>query len=318
MKKRTNKSIDKSLKWAIIGCGNSGLAHMAQIRNLQNKYSIVASVDPILERAQNISDNCYEKPLELIDMKGNEIDGVSICTPPENHFDLSMLFLNCKIPVFCEKPFFFDNDQIRIIAKSQVLSKTLFDMVRQQRFEGPLVFIKNEILAKSNFNVRKIKINLNLKGVKTCKYIIIHFLPHYIDIANYFAGTICNILNCEASSSKIKLEVKHVNDTKTTIEINSGQKKNNLSLDMITPKESISLLNGKIIHCSDCYTSCADKENIKFNELLNKMPFHSHFGPGLFNQYINFYELVTSRRLSDDIANILNVNHIITEVVNEI
>jgi len=132
-------------KFAIIGCGQIAGRHAEQI---QNNGQLVAVCDIIPGKADSFSKNFSATPYYDIDdllRKEKEIDVVVVCTPNGLHADHSIRSLQAGKHVLCEKPMAISTpDARRMIDAEKQTGKKLF-VVKQNRFNPPVVFLKKLI-----------------------------------------------------------------------------------------------------------------------------------------------------------------------------
>ncbi len=89
----------------IVGCGQIGRWHLdAYVKNPDSE--IVAVADTNFQRAetfaQEVNARAYRSHKEMLEHEA--LDGVSICTVPATHRDISLDVLNAGVNVLCEKP----------------------------------------------------------------------------------------------------------------------------------------------------------------------------------------------------------------------
>jgi UDP-N-acetylglucosamine 3-dehydrogenase len=126
----------KKKKTAVVGIGWFGRAH---VRNFHNLSNLVAVCDRSDEKLHHISTqyenvNTYTDVSELI--KNEDLDAVSVVTPPKFIPDISMQFVKAGIDVLMEKPMalklddlvaFKEFDNIRIMPGFIELFNPVFD-----------------------------------------------------------------------------------------------------------------------------------------------------------------------------------------------
>ena len=114
MAKRTK---GKSIQLAIVGCGGMAGAHLNGYEELwskgEDRFSIVATVDAVPERAQAFADriakntgqavNTYKSVEQLLNNEA-DLDGADICGPHGLHHVLACQLLAGGVNVLCEKP----------------------------------------------------------------------------------------------------------------------------------------------------------------------------------------------------------------------
>ncbi len=89
----------------IVGCGQMGQWHLQSYR-ANPDVEIVGVVDTAMDRAERFARECgaraYRTHQELL--AGESLDGVSLCTIPVSHRDITIDLLKAGVHVLCEKP----------------------------------------------------------------------------------------------------------------------------------------------------------------------------------------------------------------------
>ena len=133
------------VKFAIIGCGRIAQRHAEHINNIGK---LLAVADIKAERAKSLADK-YSCDLflsidELLN-KDVDCDVVSVCTPNGLHEEHSIKALRAGKHVVCEKPMAISSNGCRnMIQVAEQTRKNLF-VVKQNRFNPPIVALKNVI-----------------------------------------------------------------------------------------------------------------------------------------------------------------------------
>ena len=134
-----------SLQFAIIGCGRIAKRHAEQIIKTGQ---LVAVCDINVEKCNAFATNFSATPYnDLQNLLDNEPDlsVVSICTPNGLHAEHSIQVLKKGIHVLCEKPLCIAaKDGVLMIKAADEAQKKLF-VVKQNRYNPPIVFLKNLI-----------------------------------------------------------------------------------------------------------------------------------------------------------------------------
>ncbi|MFO8020262.1 MAG: Gfo/Idh/MocA family oxidoreductase [Promethearchaeia archaeon] len=102
----------KKKKTAVVGAGWFGRAH---IRNFDNLSKLVAVCDKDQKKLEHISSqyeyvNTYTKVDDLI--KNEEIDAVSIVTPPKHIPEIALKFVKAGVDTLMEKPMALELDKL--------------------------------------------------------------------------------------------------------------------------------------------------------------------------------------------------------------
>ncbi|NHN30465.1 Gfo/Idh/MocA family protein [Paenibacillus agricola] len=134
------------IRVAIIGTGGISAAHLDAYTSFPERCQIVALCDIFPEKAvllkskYNLDCDIVSESAELASR--DDIDLVSICTPPYTHADLSVEFLNAGKHVLVEKPMSSSLAECdRMIAAAEKAQKIL-SVVGQNRFRDPIMKLK--------------------------------------------------------------------------------------------------------------------------------------------------------------------------------
>lgn len=131
-----------NLKFAIIGCGRIGERHA---ENITKSASLIAVCDIMPVKADALANKFGARAYySLEDLLKNErqLSVASICTPNGLHADQSIQCLSAGLHVLCEKPLCLQSkDGLKMIAASELSKKELF-VVKQNRFNPPVIAVK--------------------------------------------------------------------------------------------------------------------------------------------------------------------------------
>lgn len=132
----------KPLSFAIIGCGRIGKRHAEQIQ-LVGKLISVCDIDEL--KAKDFGQTYHAKIFFSIEkLLSDEIkpDVMVVCTPNGLHAHHTILSLEARCHVLCEKPMAIRTvDCMKMIEASEKAGKKLF-VVKQNRFNPPVVSVK--------------------------------------------------------------------------------------------------------------------------------------------------------------------------------
>ena len=147
------------MQFAIIGCGNIGKRHAEQI---QAVGKLVAVCDIIKSKAEELGKKYSAAVFTSIeDLFANkkEIDVAAICTPNGLHAQHSIRSLQEGCHVLCEKPMAIrSSDCTAMIHEAEKAGKHLF-VVKQNRFNPPVVAVKKLIEEKRLGSIYSIQLN---------------------------------------------------------------------------------------------------------------------------------------------------------------
>lgn len=133
------------LNFAIIGCGRIAQRHAEHINN---NSKLIAVCDIIKNKANALALKYHALPYYEIDelLKSEKrIDVVAVCSPNGLHAVHSIKSLRAGFHVLCEKPMAITvSDCNEMLKEAQKAGKHLF-VVKQNRFNPPVVAVKNAI-----------------------------------------------------------------------------------------------------------------------------------------------------------------------------
>jgi UDP-N-acetyl-2-amino-2-deoxyglucuronate dehydrogenase len=202
MKINSNK-----IKFAVVGAGHIGKRH-AEMINRENEAELVALVD-VRSKEECGADN-FDVPffssMDDLLKSGLEFDVVNICTPNGLHAEQSILALEHKKHVVCEKPMGLSKDSCeKVIFKSLQMSKQVF-CVMQNRYSPPSEWIKS--IVKNGVLGETFMVQLNCYWNRDDRYYkkeswkgkqaldggtLFTQFSHFIDIMYWLFGDIDNI-----------------------------------------------------------------------------------------------------------------------------
>jgi len=139
-------SSDKKIKFAVVGAGHIGKRH-AEMITRESEGELIAMVDVRSKEECDVTDYNvpFFKTIEELLASELEFDVVNICTPNGLHANQSILALEAKKHVVCEKPMGLSKEKCeQVIFKSLQMSKNVF-CVMQNRYSPPSQWIKSVV-----------------------------------------------------------------------------------------------------------------------------------------------------------------------------
>ncbi|MFC9711972.1 Gfo/Idh/MocA family protein [Paenibacillus sp. NPDC056933] len=140
------------LKVAIIGAGAISAAHITAYLAFPERCQIVAVVDIYAEKAQKrINEYGLEGARAVTnyhELLNQNIDVVSICTPPYTHAGITCDFLHAGTHVLVEKPMASSLQEADLMLEAAQENGTLLSVVAQNRFTTPMMKLKNVLDSK--------------------------------------------------------------------------------------------------------------------------------------------------------------------------
>lgn len=135
---------NRTLKFAILGCGKIAQRHAEHI---SSRGTLVAVCDVVKERADQLAKaygaKAYYTIHDLLDH--DKIDVVAVCTPNGLHAEQSIACLERGINVLCEKPMAISTKDCEAMIAAATRSGKLLAIVKQNRFNPPVVALKRLI-----------------------------------------------------------------------------------------------------------------------------------------------------------------------------
>lgn len=144
--------MNKTLQFAIVGCGKIGVRHAAHILQVG---LLIAVCDSDVEKAELLALK-YNVPAytDLQQMLSSEpgIEIVVVCTPNGLHAVHSIMALQKQKHVLCEKPMAITVADCRKMIEAATVNNRQLFVVKQNRFNPPVVAVKqlleNNLLGK--------------------------------------------------------------------------------------------------------------------------------------------------------------------------
>lgn len=139
-------SVEQKIRFAVVGAGHIGKRHAEMIRR-DEEGELVAMVDVrSKEECGALEFNVpFFNTLDELFASGLEFDVLNVCTPNGLHAEQSLLALEHKKHVVCEKPMGLTKESCeKIIFKALQMSKQVF-CVMQNRYSPPSEWIKSVV-----------------------------------------------------------------------------------------------------------------------------------------------------------------------------
>lgn len=134
------------LKVAIIGAGAISKAHIEAYLQFPERCTIVAISDIYEDKAQERIDQFQLNEARAVkdykELLLEDIDLVSICTPPYTHASLTVEFLEAGTHVMVEKPMASSLEECDLMNAAAQRTGKLLSVVAQNRFKTPMMKMK--------------------------------------------------------------------------------------------------------------------------------------------------------------------------------
>lgn len=192
------------ISFAIIGCGRIAKRHAEQIAKCG---TLAAVCDINSEKADEMAALYHTRAyysIEALLAAEKSLDVISICTPNGLHAHHAILVLNNGINVLCEKPLCIQTeDGEKMIEAASKSGKKLF-VVKQNRYNPPVAFIKELIHSGKLGKIFSFQINcfwnrpdsyyIDWKGKKALDGgTLFTQFSHFIDLLYWFLGDVSTI-----------------------------------------------------------------------------------------------------------------------------
>jgi len=135
------------IRVAVVGTGGIAASHLEAYRAFGERCTVVALVDALPERAEARrrefglpGASVHSSHEDLI--AAEDVDLVSVCTPPSTHEQISVDFLTAGVNVLCEKPMAPSLAACDRILAAEQRSGAVFSSVAQNRFRDDVVRLK--------------------------------------------------------------------------------------------------------------------------------------------------------------------------------
>ncbi|MCK0470489.1 Gfo/Idh/MocA family protein [Halalkalibacter sp. APA_J-10(15)] len=140
------------IKVAIIGTGAISTSHIDGFLAFQDQCKIVALCDIYSEKAQKQAKD-FNLDVEIFNeykdvMARNDIDLVSICTPPYTHADITIEALKQGKHVIVEKPMASSLEECDAMNAAAEQSGKILSVIAQNRFTSPMMKLKSVLDSK--------------------------------------------------------------------------------------------------------------------------------------------------------------------------
>jgi len=156
----------KKYNWAILGCGKIAKKFALELKTLP-KANLYAAASRNIENAQSFaSEFGFEKAFGSYEEMAEDpnVDIVYIATPHSHHLKHTLLCLNNKKAVLCEKAFAINFKEVQQMIKTSKDTNTFlmeaFWVLFRPKFKKVLELIKNEDLGK----LKMVKSDFNFLG----------------------------------------------------------------------------------------------------------------------------------------------------------
>lgn len=173
--------MSKTYNWAILGCGKIARKFVGDLKLLPNAR-LYAAASRSLENAQAFAselgfDKAYGSYEEMVN--DPNVDVVYIASPHSHHFEHSLLCLNNRKAVLCEKAFAINSKEVSLMIEAAKKNNTFLMEAFWTRFQpsflkvmeiirsgelGALKMVRSDFAFNAEYNPEKRLYNVNLGG----------------------------------------------------------------------------------------------------------------------------------------------------------
>jgi predicted dehydrogenase len=137
------------IKVAVIGTGSIANAHMdAYVRTFKGRCQVVALADIYEDKAVALKEKFGIEcriSRDYHDLLDQDIDLVSVCTPPYTHAEIAIAFLRAGKHVLVEKPMASSLEECDLMLEAAAESGRILSVIGQNRFRDPIMKLKRLI-----------------------------------------------------------------------------------------------------------------------------------------------------------------------------
>lgn len=191
------------IKFGVVGFGNIGKRHVQHILNNEQAQLVAICDEKIIE--EKIEGVRYFTSIDAM-LQDENIDVVNVCTPNYLHHPHTMLSLQYKKHVVCEKPMAISVSQCNEMIEAAIENEKTIFVVKQNRFNEPVQQVKKLMNENVLGNIYFINVNCfwnrneyyynesNWRGKKELDGgCLFTQFSHFIDILYYLFGEIKNV-----------------------------------------------------------------------------------------------------------------------------
>jgi predicted dehydrogenase len=216
----------KELKVGIIGSGGIAKVHATAYSKI-NFVKIVAVSDIVKERSESLAKEFNAKAYTSYEsmLKENELDLVSVCTPPFTHRDITLDVIRSNINVICEKPLALNSREAKEMVEEAKKRGLYFGVDFQNRFLPQHVKAKELLdegaigkLVQARFRVGYDILEALPPSAPMREWlfdkkksgggVLMDIGSHWIDLSRMFVGSEAEVVSAEISKNIENVEVE--------------------------------------------------------------------------------------------------------------
>lgn len=306
------------LKLGIIGCGRILKKHYEAISKI-DKLEIIALCDIDIKAFKKINYiNNFDKIKKYTNinnfLKNEKLDICVICTPSglhPNHVSLASKYVK---NIILEKPMSTSLNQAYEIIKKTKKRKCNTFIVKQNRLNKPIIFLKNlikkKMLGKIKLITARVRWNRSLDYFKQASWrgkwksdggVLANQASHHLDLLLWLIGSKINTVSALSTKIVDKIEahdtvignIKFENNIIANIEVTTGALPKNLegSISVFGQKGSVIIGGNSVNILEHAYVN---NKEIKKKDLYSEYP-EDVYGFGHFRFYNEVVKIIKKR-----------------------
>ena len=306
------------LKLGIIGCGRILKKHYEAISKI-DKLEIIALCDIDIKAFKKINYiNNFDKIKKYTNinnfLKNEKLDICVICTPSglhPNHVSLASKYVK---NIILEKPMSTSLNQAYEIIKKTKKRKCNTFIVKQNRLNKPIIFLKNlikkKMLGKIKLITARVRWNRSLDYFKQASWrgkwksdggVLANQASHHLDLLLWLIGSKINTVSALSTKIVDKIEahdtvignIKFENNIIANIEVTTGALPKNLegSISVFGQKGSVIIGGNSVNILEHAYVN---NKEIKKKDLYSEYP-EDVYGFGHFRFYNEVVKIIKNR-----------------------
>jgi UDP-N-acetyl-2-amino-2-deoxyglucuronate dehydrogenase len=220
-----SKTLDKTLNFAIVGCGVIGPTHARSISHIPGA-KLVAVCDIVEEKARRLAENfgiaAYTDYNEMLERE--DIDVVNVTTPSGLHAQVGMAAALAGKHVIVEKPIDVTLEKADALIRTCQSAGVKLSTISQHRFDQAIIDLKRAIaenkLGKLNFG------GAHTKWYRGQEYYdgdawrgtwaldgggaLMNQGIHYVDMLQYCMGPVAEVYAYAATRTHVRIEAEDI------------------------------------------------------------------------------------------------------------
>ena len=212
----------KKIRFAVVGCGNIGIRHIAVI-NAESQAELVSVCDIDVKKLKIIEEKydveCYTSFTKMLQRR--DVDVVCICTPHLLHAPMAIEAAKNKINVLTEKPMALTTMECKKMITVAKKNKVTLFVVKQNRYNIPVKMLKKALDKKWLGRIFIVTCNVlwnrtsdyytksNWRGTKKNEGGVLYTqVSHFVDLLLWFFGDVEKVISTVVDTKKQNIEIE--------------------------------------------------------------------------------------------------------------